>query len=161
MREKPELIKLVHIRVKRKFIAHTHAFVDRYIFNVSICDGMCTVYRICYILTFDRAVNQEMHLCKLVEEQRKQVDVENNITRCPDSSSQLDTGCRNESQLPIEGFGLLVTPGWATQAKERRTWVNIAVRPCIHSFLTHPFEEKGWEIYFYKEVCSFVCWSRS
>ena len=30
----------------------------------------------CYILTLDRAVNQEMHL-------RKQVDVRHNITRCP------------------------------------------------------------------------------
>ena len=44
---------------------------------------------------------------------------------------------------------------------ERRTWVNIAVRPCLHSFLTHNkhrlFENKGWEIYiFYKEVYSFV-----
>ena len=61
---------------------------------------------------------------------------------------------------------------WATQAKKRkkcchgrgRTWANIAVRPCIHSFITHhkhhPFENKMWEIYFYKEVFSFVCWSR-
>ena len=24
----------------------------------------------------------------------------------------------------------------------------------------HPFDNKVWEIYFYKEVCSFVCWSR-
>ena len=29
---------------------------------------------VCYILTLDRAVNQEMHLYKLAEEQRKQVD---------------------------------------------------------------------------------------
>ena len=29
----------------------------------------------CNILTLDRAVNQEMHLCKLVEELRKQVGV--------------------------------------------------------------------------------------
>ena len=34
-----------------------------------------------------------------------------------------------------------------------RTWVNIAVRPCLHSFLTHnkhqPFENKVWEIYIF------------
>ena len=71
--------------------------------------------------------------------------LENNITRCPGSLSQLETGCRSENQLQTEGFGLLVTLGWATQAKMRKkccygrgwTWVNIAVRPCLHSFLTH------------------------
>ena len=34
-----------------------------------------------------------------------------------------------------------------------RTWVNITVRPCIHSFLTHRkhhhFENKVWEIYIF------------
>ena len=45
-----------------------------------------------------------------------------------------------------------------------RTWVNIAVCPCLHSFLTHNkhqlFENKVWEIYiFIRSV--FVCyWSR-
>ena len=82
--------------------------------------------------------------------------LDNNITRCPDGLSQLETGCQNENQLQTEGFGLLVTPGWATQAKMQkkycygrgRTWVNIAVRLCLHSFLTHnTFENKVWEIY--------------
>ena len=43
---------------------------------------------------------------------------------------------------------------------ERRTWVNIAVRPCLHSFLTHNkhhlFENKVWEIYIKKCIRSFV-----
>ena len=95
--------------------------------------------------------------------------LENNITRCLDGSSQLETGCRSENQLQTEGFGPLVTPSWATQAKMRkkccygqgRTWVNIAVCPCLHSFLTHNkhhlFKNKVWEIYiFYKEVYSFI-----
>ena len=41
-----------------------------------------------------------------------------------------------------------------------RTWVNIAVRPCLHSFLTqnkhHPFENKVWEIYIKKCIRSFI-----
>ena len=30
----------------------------------------------------------------------------------------------------------------------------------LHSTNINPFENKVWEIYFYKEVCSFVHWSR-
>ena len=91
--------------------------------------------------------------------------LENNITRCPGGSSQLETGCRSENQLQTEGFGPLGTPGWATQAKMRkkycygrgRTWVNIVVRPFLYSFLTHNkhhlFENKKWEIYIICEKC--------
>ena len=43
---------------------------------------------------------------------------------------------------------------------ERRTWVNIAVRPCLHSFLAHNkhhlFENKGWEIYIKKSIRSLL-----
>ena len=39
----------------------------------------------------------------------------------------------------------------------RRTWVNIAVRPCLHSFHTHNkhhlFENKVWEIYIFIKKC--------
>ena len=92
---------------------------------------------------------------------RNRWTIDNNITSYPDGSSQLETGCRSETQLQTEGFGPLVTPCWATQAKTRKkycygrgsTWVNIAVRPCLHSFLTHnkhhPFENKVWEIYIF------------
>ena len=73
--------------------------------------------------------------------------------RCPDGSSHLETGCRSENQLQIEGSGPLVTHGWATQPR----WVNIAIRPCLHSFLTHnkhhPFENKVWEIYIFIKKC--------
>ena len=94
--------------------------------------------------------------------------LENNITRYPGGSSQLETGCRSENQLQTEGFGLLVTLGWATKAKMRkkccygrgRTWVNIAVRPSLHSFLTHNrhhlFENKVWEIYIKKCIRSLL-----
>ena len=42
----------------------------------------------------------------------------------------------------------------------RRTWVNIAVCPCLHSFLTHNkhhlFENKVWEIYIKKCIRSLL-----
>ena len=94
--------------------------------------------------------------------------IDNNITRCADGLSQLETECWSENQLQTEGFGPLVTPGWATPAKMRkkccfgrgRTWVNIAVLPCLHSFLTHKkhylFENKVREIYIKKSIRSSV-----
>ena len=80
---------------------------------------------------------------------RSRWTLENNITRCLNGSSQLETGCRSENQLADWG---LCGPQWPTdeQPKPRceRTWVNIAVHPCLHSFLTHnkhhPFENKVW-----------------
>ena len=87
------------------------------------------------------------------------------MTRCLIGLSQLETGCRSKNQLQTEGFGTLVTLGWATQAKMRkkncygrgRTWVNIAIRLCLHSFLTHNkhhlFENKVWEMYVYIKKC--------
>ena len=40
---------------------------------------------------------------------------------------------------------------------ERRTWVNIADGPCLHSSLTHnrthPFENKMWVIYIFEKKC--------
>ena len=46
--------------------------------------------------------------------------LENNITRSPGGSSQLETGCQSENQLQIEGFGPSVTPGWTTLAKMQK-----------------------------------------
>ena len=91
--------------------------------------------------------------------------LENNITRCLGGSSQLETGYRSENQLKTEGFGPLVTPGWATKTKMQkeccygrgRTWVNIAVLPCLQSFLTHTTQFSKISVRdLYKEVYSFV-----
>ena len=42
----------------------------------------------------------------------------------------------------------------------RRTWVNIAVRPCLHSSLAHNklhlFENQVWEIFIKKCIHSFI-----
>ena len=96
---------------------------------------------------------------------RSRWPLENNITRRPSGSRQSETGCQHENQHENQ---LAVTNGWATPAKMRkkccynqgRTWVNIAVHLYLHLFLSHnkhrPFENKVWEIYFYKEVCSFI-----
>ena len=64
------------------------------------------------------------------------------------------------------GLWALSDSGWATQANMQkkfcygrgRTWgVNIAVRPCLQSFLTdnkhHLFENKVWEIYIFIKKC--------
>ena len=46
--------------------------------------------------------------------------LDNNITRCPDGSSQLGTRCWSESQRQTESFGPSVTYCWATPAKMRK-----------------------------------------
>ena len=77
-----------------------------------------------------------------------------NIDRVPAAVGQLETGCQSENQLADWG---LCGPQWppVEQPKprcgrsaamvERKTWVNIAVCPCIHSPLTHnrtsPFQK--------------------
>ena len=46
--------------------------------------------------------------------------LDNNITTCPDGSSQLETGCQSENQPQTDGLGPSVTHGWATQVKMRK-----------------------------------------
>ena len=88
--------------------------------------------------------------------------LDNNITTCPDGSIQSETRCPRENQFADWG---LCGPQWSTvdqpsQDEEdvllwprEKVWVNIAVRPCLHSFLSHnkhhPFENKVWEIYIF------------
>ena len=73
-----------------------------------------------------------------------------------------------------EGFGPSVTHGWATKPRwgrsaamvERRTLgQNNSLSPSpvhlLHTTNINPFGNKVWEIYFYKEVCSFVHWGSS
>ena len=97
------------------------------------------------------------------------------------SSSQLEfklqfqsgIRCRSENQLQTEGLGPQ-NPDWAAQQNEEEVllwseelgvnmWQSV---PVSNSPLTHnqhqpfrnPFENKVREVYFYKEVCSFVCY---
>ena len=132
---------------------------------------------ICCILTLDRAVNQR---CTCVNK-RKQVSVMKEYRQVRAAVELVDDRkARVRASLQTEVCGsqrTLVEPPqprcgrsakWVLEDNtacygQEKIWVNIAVCPCLHSSLTHnrtinPFENKVWEIYFYKEVCSFVHW---
>ena len=95
--------------------------------------------------------------------------LENNITRCPGNSSQLETGCQRENQLADWG---LCGPQWPTveqpsqDEKEVLLWLrknlgqysSPSLSPLIsHTQQTSPFWKKSVrDFYFYKEVYSFV-----
>ena len=99
------------------------------------------------------------------------------------SQSQLEIGCpRSENQHQTEGMGpqdpRLSSPAeWGRSAAMVRRTLGQYVAVCPHLQLTshtkptstllqpfhNPFENKVWEVYFYKEVCSFFevvhyCW---
>ena len=46
----------------------------------------------------------------------------NNITRCSDGSSQLETRCRSENQCRLRALRPSVTHSWATPAKIRKKY---------------------------------------
>ena len=91
--------------------------------------------------------------------------LENNITRCLDGLSQLETGCRSENQLADWGLWALSDPGWATQAKMRKKccyrreknlgqYSSPSLSPLIsHTQQTSPLENKVWEIYISIKKC--------
>ena len=104
---------------------------------------------------------------------RSRWTLENIITRCPDGSSQLETGCRTENQLQTEGFRPLVIPAWATHAKIRKTccygWEkNLGQYSSLSLVSTHfshttnitPFRNKVWEIYIFIKKSIRWYWSR-
>ena len=146
-----------------------------------VCVCVLRIYWKCYILTLDWAVNQGMHLCKWAEEQRKQVCVKQKYNQDTDGMGQLQlelesVGGQDASVriiLQTEGLRPPVTHGWVTPAKIRKRCCygqknfgsicsSLFPSPTHLSHTTNikPFENKVWEIYFYKEVCSFVHWSR-
>ena len=89
------------------------------------------------------------------------------------SWSPLEIGCqRSENQLQTEGLG----PQWPTveqpsqDARGVLLWSEELGSICSslspspthlsHMASINPFENKVWEIYFYKEVCLFIHWGR-
>ena len=126
-------------------------------------NGMIVIYWPSTVLSIKRCTSVNKR-----KNSRSRWALENIITRCPDGLRQLETGCWSENQLQTEGFGPLVTSGWETQVKMQkkccygwgRTWINIAVHPCLHSFLTynkhHLFKNKVWEIYIKKCIRSLL-----
>ena len=88
-----------------------------------------------------------------------------NIGRC---QRQLDTGRPEWGPACRLKAGSLSDPRLSNPSQDaeevllrRKSCINIAVCPCLHSSLTHnrTIKNKVWDIYFYKEVCSFVHWS--
>ena len=79
-----------------------------------------------------------------------------------------ERNARVRTSLQIEGYGPQRPPveqpklrcGRSAAMVKRRTWVNMAVCPCLHLSLTNinPFEHKVWDIYIFikKWVHSFL-----
>ena len=92
---------------------------------------------------------------------------DNYITRCPRRFESVGDKMLNWEPVAVRGLWTLSDPRLSNPAKMRKKycWLNIAVCPCLHSPLTHrninPFENKVWEVYFYKELYPFVHWSSS
>ena len=138
----------------------------------------------CYILTHERAVNQRCTCVNIQKKKRKQVGVMKEYRQmpvivesvgdrkasqfadweCPTRAVALsDPRLSNHSEDAEEVLSGFLTITQRAMVK-RWSWVYIAVCPCLLPSLTHhrniaPFENKVWEVYFYKEVCSFVIWS--
>ena len=85
-------------------------------------------------------------------------------------SSQLGTKCQIESLRQTEGF----EPRLSSPARMRKKCcygqknlesicnsLSLSLTHLLHTTKINPFENKVWEIYFYKEACSFVHWSSS
>ena len=98
--------------------------------------------------------------------------LENNITRCRLVWDCWRQDAEVRTSLQIEGFAALSDPWFSNPSQDEevllglreRTWVNIAVCPGLHSFLTHnkhhPFENKVWEIYIFIRSVFVHYWSR-
>ena len=140
----------------------------------------------CCILTLDWAVNQRCTCVNKQEKKWKQMGIMKEYRLMPAAIDAVGQEGQSENQLAdSECFLRAVTLSepWLSNPSQdvkevlsgflkitqcamvkRRSWVNIAVCPCLHPSLTHhrnmkTFENKVWEIYFYKEVCLFVHWS--
>ena len=84
------------------------------------------------------------------------------------SCSQLGTRCQRENSVQTEGFVPFVTHGWAAQPECGRSAAMaritlgqyVAFCPRLHltshTQPTSTFSNKVWEVYIYKEVCSFI-----
>ena len=130
----------------------------------------------CYILTFDRAVNQRCTCVNKRKKKRKQVDVMKEYMPMPEAVESVGAwrpvwgpDCRlkavalsdprlsNPSQDAEEVLSGLLKITQRAMVK-RRSRVNIAICPCLHLSLTHhrninPFENKVWEIHIFINKC--------
>ena len=110
-----------------------------------------------YILTLDRAVNQICTCVNKRKKKRKQVDVMKEYRQVPAAVELVvNEKARVRASWQTEGFGPPWPPAEHIQPRygrsaamvRRRSWVNIAVCPCLYSSLTHHrnIENNVWEI---------------
>ena len=127
---------------------------------------------LCCILTIDRAVNQRCTCVNKRKKKRKQVGVRKEYWQVPAAVELVgDRKARVRTSLQTESCGPQWPPveqpqprcGRSAVMVKKRSWVNIAVCPCLHSSLTqhrniNPFENKVWEIHIFikKRVRSFI-----
>ena len=77
--------------------------------------------------------------------------IDNNITRCPDGSSQLESRCRSETSCRQRALGPYWPPVEQPKLRcERSAAIPVSNSSFIHN-KHHPFENKVWEIYFYHQ----------
>ena len=122
----------------------------------------------CCILTLCRTANQRCPCVNKRKKKQKPVGVMKEYRQVPAAVELVgDWKARLRASLQIEGCGFQRPPVEQTQPRcgrsaaiVRRSWVNIAVCPCLHSPLTHHrnIENKVWEIHIFvkKCVCSFI-----
>ena len=103
------------------------------------------------ILTLDRAVNQRCTCVNKRKKKRKQVDVIKEYRQMPAAVELVgDRKARVRASLETDAEKVLSEFLKITQCV-KRSWVNMAVFSCLHSFHTHhrsinPCENKMWEI---------------
>ena len=122
------------------------------------------MFKVLYcILTLDRTVNQRCTCVNKWKKKRKQVGVIKEYRQVPAVVELVgDWKARVRASLQTEGYGPQRPPVKQPQLRcgrratmVKRSWVNIAVCPCLHSSLTHHrnIENKVWEMYIFIKKC--------
>ena len=117
-------------------------------------------YLKCCILTLDQAINQRCTCVNKWKKKRKQVGVMKEYRQVPAAVELVgDRKARVRASLQTEGCGPQRPPveqlqprcGRSAAMVRRKSWINIAVYPCLHPSLTHHrnIENKVWEIHIF------------
>ena len=121
--------------------SYTHTYT-----NIHMNTHMYTHSYICCILTLDRAVNQRCICVSKRKKKRKQVGVMKEYREALAAVELVgDRKARLRASLQTEDCGpqrtLVEQPqprcGRSAAMVKRRSWVNIAVCPCLHSSFTY------------------------
>ena len=124
---------------------------------------------VCCILTLYQAINQKYTCVNKWKKKQKQVCVMKEYRQVLAAVESVgDRKARVKASLQTEGCDPLWPLVEQLQLRcrrsaamiKRRSWVNIAVCPCLHSSLKHHrnIKNKVWEIHIFikKCVCSFI-----